>query len=291
MKEIKTVVLDIDGTLLNSQNQISSVTKDALIKIQEHGIKLILASGRPPTSIMPYAKALQMDKHHGYLIAYNGANVLDCETGEILYAKPIRQDFASRLLEHLKQFEVITMLVDNQTLYVNDVDRGIINTGHFYGDNQHVNIIEYEAQSGHFLLREVNDFVSFVDFPLFKIQIAADVDYLQAHYQAIQKPVENDLTCVFTAPFFFEFMDKETDKGTALHTVLESLGLNSSDTMAFGDAHNDLSLITYAGTGIAMANAEQEVLDIADEVTKSNNEDGIAFKLFEKYPHIFDSHQ
>ncbi|MGC6768538.1 Cof-type HAD-IIB family hydrolase [Enterococcus sp. LJL128] len=274
---IKAIVLDIDGTLLNDQKEISEKTKNALINAQKQGIKVILASGRPTTGMEKHVKELQMDQYDGFIVSFNGACVVDCRTQEVLFNQALAVEDSKAILEHLKSFNVKPMIDKEDYLYVNDVFDNIVNlpTGEF-------NIIEYESRGGNFKLCEKEDLAAFVDFPLNKILIAGDPDYLKENYQKIQEPFIDRLNAMFTAPVYFEFTDKGIDKAKALDTVLPKFDIHSSEIISFGDGHNDQSIIEYAGVGVAMANAVDALKAAADEITLSNNEDGIAVML-EKY--------
>ena len=229
---IKAIVLDIDGTLLTSDKQISPVTKAALIKAQEQGIKVILASGRPTKGMYHLAEELQMNQYEGYLLSYNGATVTDCKTGEVLFNQAMSVETGQRILEHLKNFDVIPMINDDRFMYVNDVYN---NTLHLPDGD--FNIIQYESRGGNFNLYEVDDLAAFADFPLNKILIAAQPAYLQEQHKNIYQPFEEIVTAAFSAPFYFEFTDKGIDKAKALGTVLPKLGIESAEVIAFGDGH------------------------------------------------------
>lgn len=285
MKKIDTIVCDIDGTLLTNDRIISKRTKEALIKAQENGIKLILASGRPTSGMAHLAEELKMDEHHGFVISFNGACVTDCETNEIIYEQTISKDTATILFDHLKSFDIIPMVTHEETLYVNDVYAGMIPLSH--GSDKLENIIECEARGGDFELAEMKDLTKLAGLPIHKVLIAAKPEYLDAHHHAMQEPVSNYLTSSFSAPFYYEFTDKGVDKASTLDKVLTSLGHNHETVVAFGDGHNDLTLIKYAGIGCAMGNAVPEVLEAADTVTLSNDEDGIAEKLYELLPDLY----
>ena len=99
------------------------------------------------------------------------------------------------------------------------------------------------------------------------------------------EPFKDKLSCMFTAPFYFEFTANGIDKAKALDTVLTPMGYKSEEMIAFGDGHNDASMLKYAGIGVAMANAVDDLKEIADEITLSNEEDGIAIAL-SKYMNI-----
>ena len=275
--EIKAIVFDIDGTLLTSKKVISAKTKQALITAQEKGIKVILASGRPTTGMFTLAEELEMTKYEGFLVSYNGARVTDCLTKEVLFNQAMSIETGQAILEHLKNFDVIPMIDKEDYLYVNDVYSGMLDLpdGAF-------NIIEYEARGGNFKLSEIDDLAAFATFPINKILIAAQPEYLQKIAPALHAPFDEIVTAAFSAPFYFEFTDKGIDKAKALNTVFPEMGIHSENIIAFGDGHNDRSIIEYAGIGVAMGNAVDALKEIADDVTLSCDEDGIAAGL-EKY--------
>lgn len=270
----RAIVMDIDGTLLNSKKQISDLTREALIAAQNKGVQLILASGRPTAAMTHYAEILEMNQNHGLLVSYNGSRVVDSETGETLYNQPISVKDGKAVLEHLKQFDVIVMIEKNDYMMVNDVFHNQIS---YLG--KEMNIIEYEARGGQYKLCEIIDLSDFLDYEINKILIAGDPDYLQANYKEIMRPFDGKLNCMFTAPFYFEFTADGIDKAKALDAVFGPLGIDRDDVIAFGDGHNDMTMLQYCGTGIAMGNAVEDLKAIADEIGLSNDEDGIAKML------------
>ena len=271
---IKVIVMDIDGTLYNSNKQISLKTKEALLLVQRNGIKLILASGRPTSGLIDIVKELEMEQYHGLLVSFNGSMVVDVKTKEVLFNETLSIDEGKSVLEHMKQFDVIPMIQKDDYMYVNNVYNCMIQV-----NNKDFNIIEYESRSNKYKLSEINDLSSFVDFPLNKILVAGEIDYLNKNYLDMMEPFKDKMNCMFTAPFYFEYTAKDIDKVKALKTVLEPMGYHKDEIMAFGDGQNDCSMIEYAGIGIAMNNAHDELKKIADDITLSNDEDGIAFAL------------
>lgn len=270
----QAIILDIDGTLLNDDKKISPETKKALITAQQNGVKLILASGRPTTGMHLYAEQLEMEKYHGLLVSYNGAKVVDCQTKEELFNQTLTIAEGKAVLEHMKQFEVKVMIDKDDYMYVNNVyDCYITYKG------EEINIIQYESRGGNFKLCEKEDLAAFLDYRINKILTAGDPDYMQKNYQAMMAPFKNTLNCVFTADFYFEFTAKNIDKAKALDTVLTPMGIHAENIIAFGDGHNDITMVKYAGTGIAMDNAVPELKAVANSITLSNNKDGIAQAL------------
>ncbi|MBC1544504.1 Cof-type HAD-IIB family hydrolase [Listeria cossartiae] len=270
----QAIILDIDGTLLNDDKKISAKTKEALITAQQNGVKLILASGRPTTGMHLYAEQLEMEKYHGLLVSYNGAKVVDCQTKEELFNQALTISEGKAVLEHMKNFEVKVMIDKDDYMYVNDVfDCYVPYKG------EEINIIQYESRGGNFKLCEKDDLAAFLDYRISKILTAGDPAYMQENYQAMMAPFKDSLNCVFTADFYFEFTAQGIDKAKALDTILTPLGIHPENIIAFGDGHNDITMVEYAGTGIAMSNAVPELKAAASSVTLSNNEDGIAHVL------------
>ncbi|RVT57460.1 HAD family phosphatase [Niallia taxi] len=274
MNDIKVIIMDVDGTLTNNEKVIPAKTKEVLLKAQKAGAILVLASGRPTSGLMDFAKELEMEKNHGLLVSFNGSKVVDCETNEVLFNETMTIEQGQTVLEHMKKFEVIPMIDKDNYMYVTDVFNNEID----YNGNS-INIIKYESRGGKFKLSEVDDLAAFADYPLNKILTAGSDDYLQKHYKEMMEPFKDTLNCVFTAPFYFEFTAKGIDKAKALDTVLIPRGYKKEEMIAFGDGHNDATMVEYAGIGVAMANAVDDLKAVADEVTRSNDEDGIAYTL------------
>lgn len=271
---VKAIVLDIDGTLLNEKKEITPATKKALIQAQQRGIKLILASGRPTSGMLAYAEELEMKQHHGLLVSYNGAKVIDCQTNNELFSQAMTVEEGRAVLEHMKKFDVKVMIDKDDYMYVNNVYDCEIT----YKGNK-INIIEYESRGGNYKLCEIADLAAFLTEPLSKILTAGEPEYLAAYYQEMMAPFSDSLNCVFTADFYFEFTAEGIDKAKALDTVLQPLGVAPEEIAAFGDGHNDISLIQYAGLGVAMDNAVPELKAAADHITRSHNADGIPYML------------
>lgn len=278
---IKVIIMDVDGTLTNSKKIIPENTKKTLIKAQEDGAMLILASGRPTSGLIDFAKELKMDENNGLLVSFNGSKVINCETNEVLFNEAMSVEEGQAVLEHMKNFKVKPMIDKGNYMYVNDVfDNEVEHNGKPF------NIIQYESRGGKFKLCEKDDLATFVDYPLNKILTAGDPEYLKENYKAMMEPFKDSLSCMFTAPFYFEFTANGIDKAKALDTVLIPRGYKREEMIAFGDGHNDASMVKYAGIGVAMANAVDDLKAIADEVTLSNEEDGIAVSLHKHMPEL-----
>jgi Cof subfamily protein (haloacid dehalogenase superfamily) len=272
---IKAILLDIDGTLTNSKKEITPETKKALMIAQQYGLKLVIASGRPSRGIFKYGDQLDMRTYHGMFVCYNGARVVDCTTGEVYVDVTIPASLTKEVLTHMKKFDVRTIITHGSHMVVEDVYNCMIHDG-----DREFNVIEYESRMNGYGLMETEDLVKFTDFPVNKILTAGDSDYLQAHYKEMAAPFEGRLSMMFTANFYYEFTALGIDKGKALETAMAKIGILPEECIAFGDAENDISMLKYAGIGVAMGNAQPKVKEMADAITDDNDHDGIAKALY-----------
>ena len=265
---IKVIIMDIDGTLVNDEKVITPLTKETLLKAQDKGVRLVLASGRPTSGLLKLAEELDMENHHGLFVCFNGSN---CQSHETLYNHAISVEDSKAILEHLKNFKARPMFDKDEYMYVNDVfDNTITYKGKPF------NVMQYESRGNNYILCEKRDLAAFVDFEINKILTFGDPDYLQAHYKEMMEPFKDRLNCMFTSDFYFEFTAKGVDKAKALDSVLIPMGYKKEEMMAFGDAQNDKSMVEYVGLGVAMGNASDELKAVANEITDTNNNDGIA---------------
>lgn len=272
--EIKVIVLDLDGTLLNSQSKVNPKTKETLLKLQENGYHVVLASGRPTPSVVGIAKELQMDKYDSYILTFNGAHVMNFQTKEAIYEQPLSVEAAKKILKHLESFNVVPMVCIDNTMYVKDVYSGMV-----LHQGIMKNIIEFESRIGDYKLCEVDNLHDFVDVPLSKILITGNVDYLEENLELFKEPFTATNTISKSADFFVEFTDIGVDKARSLETILERIGATKENVIAFGDGMNDFTLLQSAKIGVAMGNAPQQLKEAANYVTLSNDNDGIVSAL------------
>lgn len=260
----KLIALDLDGTLNNDEKKITPKTKEALIKVQQQGVIVALASGRPAPGLSRECKALDLQNYHGLLLSYNGGKVIDATTGMVLYEKSIPNELAVKYLKNLEKFP-ITPIVDNgQFYYTKDKD----------GYN-----VEFECQLNNMPMKMVDNQADAVDFNPVKVLAAAPNQILKQYYDDITRDFVNEFEFIYSAPFYLEANMRGVSKADSLQMVCDILDIAPSQVMAFGDAQNDLSMVKFAGLGVAMENACDELKAIANEITLSNNNDGIAHIL------------
>ena len=276
----KAILLDIDGTLTNDDKEVTPRTREALKAAQEKGTVLVLASGRADVGLHRFADALDMRSHGGVFVAFNGAKSLNYQTGEVYFEQTMTVEQGRRVLEHMKRFEVASVIDCGEHMWTNDAYFTIERDGVPW------HIVEYEAHNNGFLVCERRDLAAELSWPLNKILNAGEPAYLQEVWRKMCAPFEGELSAMFTAPFYFEFTPLGVDKTRALRATFAALGIDRSEVIAFGDAQNDATMLQWAGIGVAMGNAVDEVKAIANYVTEDNNHDGIASALMNIAPDL-----
>ncbi len=258
--DYKMIVLDIDGTLTNSSKEISPETLAALLEIQERGFRVAIASGRPPLGVKRVADALKLQKYGNYVLAYNGGRIINCKTEEIVYQKLISSTVVAVLQEDAAEQGVGMLTYDEEgAIAATPVD----------------SYMELEARLNNIVIKEVEDFKSFVNFPVNKCLMTGEPERLIEVETALKQKYHGFLNIFRSEPYFLEVMPMGIDKAASLSKLLQMLGLTADQMICCGDGFNDITMLEYAGLGVAMANAKDEVLAAADYVTASNDENGI----------------
>lgn len=256
----KLLALDIDGTLTNSKKEITEATLNRLIEIQEMGHIVAIASGRPLPGIRRIAEQLMLDKFGGYVLAFNGGRIVNYKTGEVVYQANVDNEIARLVYDYSIKMDI------GMVTYEGDV----VITGTRIDD-----YMTMEAGLNFMELRPVDNFREYIDFPLNKCLLTAEDEKAAKVEQELIEMFGDKVNIFRSEPFFVEIMPPSVHKATSLEILLKILGMDKSNLIACGDGYNDLTMIQYAGVGVAMANAQQIVKDNADYVTLSNDEDGL----------------
>lgn len=255
------LVLDLDGTLTNSNKEITEPTKKALIEIQEAGKKIVLASGRPTMGITPLAEELELSRFGGYILSFNGARIIQCNTGDIIYNKTLPQDVIAPIYEFVKEYPELGILSYEEDCILSGLPQN-----------------EYTQKESFILkapIKQFDNFPEYLDFPVNKLLIPGDPAVVEKALKQLKAKYHSLLSIYLSEPFFLEVMPQNIDKAHSLQKLLSSIGLTAESMICCGDGYNDVSMIEYAGLGVAMANAQSIVKESADFITRSNDEDGI----------------
>lgn len=267
MTGYKMLVLDIDGTATDSKKEVLPRTRDAVIRLQKAGISVAIASGRPSQGIAPIADQFQFDKYGGYILAFNGARIMNWKTRECVYARSLNPSMVRKLYRDALEFQV-----------------GIIT----YEDTRIVSgtpedpYMKIEAGINHLPLYFPEDFGQYVTSPVPKCLFTGEPERLEKMESILADKYFHEAQIFRSEPYFLEATPKNVDKAYCLERLLNLLSLSREELVCCGDGYNDISMIQFAGLGVAMANAQEKVKQVADYITYSNDEDGVAH-VIEKF--------
>lgn len=268
--DIKMIAVDLDGTLFTSSKEILPETLSALERASAMGIEIIPATGRPFHGVSEKVTGLEFVN---YILTCNGAAIYNRRTGECLYEQPMSWEKGAEILTALKGLNI-------------SIDAFI--NGYSYKERSQINFIDSLALSQ--VMKDyikktrlyVDDLIEFVSSEKHSVQkitlnfaknpdgTSLDRDETKARLDKI-----SDIAVVSGGDNNLEITESTINKGISLVNFGKKLGIDRSQIMAFGDSGNDLEMLKAAGFGVAMGNSEKAVLDIADYVTLSNNDNGI----------------
>lgn len=262
---IKLIAIDMDGTLLDPENNITSGVKQAITAARQQGVAVVLATGRPYIGVKRYLEQLDMLSPDDYCVTYNGALVQKAASGQCVAETTLGyEDY--RYLEALsRQLGVHFHALDHHILYTanRDISRYTVHEAALTGIPLH--------------FCEPEQMDPAIRFP--KVMMIDEPALLDAAIAALPPETRTRYTVLKSAPYYLELLDKRVNKGTGVQALAGVLGLQPENVMAIGDQENDMAMLHYAGTGVAMGNAIDSVKAVADFVTKTNGEDGVAHAI------------
>ena len=258
----KLLVLDVDGTLLNDAKEISKRTLASLLKVQQMGIRVALASGRPTYGLMPLAKTLELGNYGGFIISYNGGQIINAQNGEILFERRINPEMLPSLEKNARKNNFAIFAYHDDTILTDS------------SDNEHVHA---EANLNNLKIIQEEEFSTAIDFaPCKCILVSNDEEALKDLEEHWKKRLDGTLDVFCSEPYFLEVVPCGIDKANTLGVLLSYLNIAREEVIAIGDGVCDVNMLQVAGLGIAMGHAQDSVKVCADYVTASNEEDGVA---------------
>ena len=263
------IALDIDGTLTNSKKVITARTKSCLLRLQREGARLALASGRPTYWVNPLACELRLSEYGGCILSYNGGKITDCSTGKTLFRQQLPQGAIPRLAA-LRDELSLELLTYEGTCIVTE--------------NPENPYVQKEAAINQMEVRQISSFADYVTFPVTKCLMVGEGSYLASVESYAAEQLGEAFSVYRSEPYFLEIVPRGIDKARSLERVLHQYSFRREELIAFGDGFNDISMLQYAGIGVAMGNADERVKRAADRTAPSNNEDGIAQVLEGLFP-------
>jgi hypothetical protein len=270
--KIKLVALDLDGTLFDSEKKISKENISAIKRAIDMGVVVLPSTGRPFVGVPQAIRDIAEIK---YVITVNGAAVYDLHSGKCIYEDPIPHETMTTLIDDLDALDIMADLFIGGQGYMDSKNRGFLEkTGLSRA------VIDYLVSS-RLVVDNLPKYVKEEKPVVQKITINfrkgenGTMHHRDKTIEVANKYADK-LIMVSGGMSNVELTDKSVSKGNALLKLAEMMGIKREETMACGDSGNDLDMIVKAGIGVAMANSEQAVLDAADYITLSNDENGVA---------------
>ena len=267
----KLLFLDLDGTLLNDQKQVTAGNRRALEAALARGHGVVITTGRPLKSALDLARELELDKPGCYTIAFNGALIYDWRTGKQVFRQTVALDALGRMFAAARELGVHIQTYDSREVLVEP-----------WCD---MAIVEKYCNTLRMTYRVVEDVCHALEEEPFKMLAIRDRDSenMRKLVAFLQGEMADALDGTFSSATYLDIVKAGMNKGEAVKKLCAMTNIPIANAIAAGDAANDLSMIVAAGIGVAMANGTEEVKAYADYVTKNdNNHDGIA-EIAEKF--------
>lgn len=259
----KIIFSDLDGTLLCDDKSISEGNKKAIQAATKAGHSFVIATGRPFESAKIISDSLGLHGEGCYIVSYNGGHVYDCYHEKVLFSRNLSMQTVHELFE----------FTDQAGLYVQTYQNGEIVT------KAQTKELELYASRTNLVPCPRADLLEY----LTKEPNKAIVICLDDHERLVRFQTEHaqwakgKCRMIFSCPEYLEVVPEGISKQTGIQFLADHLGVSKEDTIAVGDETNDIEMITNAGIGVAVSNANPAVKEVADQITvKSNNEDAIA---------------
>lgn len=246
------VFFDIDGTLLNKENEIPDSTKYAIYQLKRTGHQIGIATGRGPFMFEWVRKALGIET----FISYNGQYVV--HEGEVVYKNPIQREILEKLENHA--------LEQNHPMGFMGVEAAVSNVdSHHYIETSFASLgMEAPPRDNEFYNQK---------------EIYQGLLFCQEQDARLYDEFKKPFDFIRWHPYSMDIIPKGGSKANGIKKLIHHMKINQEDTIAFGDGLNDIEMLSYVNHGIAMGNGTAQTKDVADVVTKDVNEDGIYFGL------------
>lgn len=265
----KIFFTDLDGTLLNNKKEITPENTAAIEAARKMGHSIVVATGRSTVNMMLQLERLGLKQPGCYAITFNGSSVIKCDTGEVIRWESLDMDTVQYIFEEAREWGIHCQAYDEKETIA---------------EKETPELIRYDKNNGGHS-RLVPDVVKALEKEPPKILLAdlCDREKMERFQEAHREVLEGKADSFFSCREYLEYVPAGVNKGSAIEWLCKYLGVNLKDTVAAGDAANDLSMIRTAGIGVAMCNGEPEVKAAADYVTTRDNEHSGVAEILEKF--------
>ena len=261
---IRLVAVDVDGTLVTADQRVLPRVKDAVQLAVDHGIQLVLSTGRSAGECWYVLEQLPQIR---YAVTYTGSMVQDLQTGAVLYHCPLQADDLRVIYDRLRQYDGLWSVFADGKVY--NPRAQMAQFGRYYPEE-----LRELFEHSHTYVDDMDKMIAERIGPVEKVYIS----YCSKEESARARAAAAKLPYYATGAGFadLEVMNPATNKGAALSALAEMLSIAQGEVLAIGDSSNDAAMLAYAGVGVAMANGEEELKKIADRIAPSNEEGGVA---------------
>ncbi|MGM0651492.1 MAG: Cof-type HAD-IIB family hydrolase [Bacillota bacterium] len=263
--QYRLLAIDLDDTLLDEHSRISSRNRIAIQKALKKGMRLVIATGRMFRTSVPFMSELGLNDDRP-LINFHGALVKKSQSREVILHRPIDKNIAIAVVKEGERSGLHVSVFFEDDIYVEKETE----QSRYYQSLAKIEVNEVGSLS---------NFMEKQDSNPTKMSIIRWDRKLDSMEEKLKERFGSKLSILQSRPYFLEITDHQATKGQTLQWFAEREGIKREEIIAFGDGHNDLDMISYAGLGIAVANARPGLLKVADYITTSNNEDGVAAAL------------
>ncbi len=263
-RKIELIAIDLDGTLLREDKQVTRRTVQTIREVQKSGVHVVIATARPPRGMRYLAEALQIDS---YWITYNGALVVNPKTNKNVLHQPLASAMVRKMIKLARKTDpkcVISLEILDKW-YTDYVD-----------DSLPTEI------SRQFAPDFVGPLDAFLHVPVTKLLVLAPPERIDKLRKALDSKFAGQMMSAITDDHLLQYIHKDADKSKALTYVANQYNIAPENCMAIGDAPNDVSMIRWAGLGVAMKSGWEIIHKHADIIAPSNDDDGVAH-VIQKY--------
>ena len=260
--EYKLIATDMDGTLLNDEHFTSAGNIEAIKEIQKKGVKFVLASGRPSFAMFEYAKELEMDKLGGYVLAFNGGQLIDMIDGKMIFHEGLDWEDIRKIYELSCEIEIPMVLYGDDTVYASK-------------DTENT---RFEAKLCGMKFTEFGSLEELKGYGIDKTtksMLISDPETVKKAEAYMKSKYGNDYFIAISKPIFLEIANKNINKGKTLRKLGELTGIKMEEMIAVGDSYNDIPLLEVVGMPVAVANANDEIKAMSKFESTSNNDDAL----------------
>lgn len=262
---IKLIAIDLDGTLLREDKTLSKGNIEALHQAHEAGYDIVICTGRPLSGVRPIFEAIDLPEGDYYMIINNGCTTLSTKKWEILGKEELTLNDMHRLYQLTEDHKV------QLTLF--DLDHYLV------VEEEASQLVAKDADMVHNQPKTVHEEDLSRYVPIFQAMYVGEPTAVDAFQTQHEAGLETDFNTVRSQDILFEVLPKGASKASALQALSQKLGYRREQVMALGDANNDLEMLRFAGYSVAMGNGNAAVKEIADFITLTNDDDGVAYAI------------